>query len=361
VKNLRATKSRFEKPLEFNRKFAYSCLVSEKRSVRSLWLQVTVVVLLTLCMNCSMAGAGENLKSAKDDLRPVIPTAQKSRQSAPDIFDCPFLPGCPGGTPIPLPPYPKPEPKPNAPAAPSLNGDNLVEGIGKYSGMVLIPAGPFDMGSAQSEGRPDERPIHKVFLKDFYIAKHDVTTADFCKSLNAQGEVTRDGLPRVKLDSPDCPIVKIGKVFKPKQGCSDKPMVWVSWYGASDYAEWVGGRLPSSAEWEKAALLISSYRAGDYTTILPREGAVPVSIAVPGAKGVTGMTGNVWEWCSDWYSKDYYSESPVNNPLGPALGEEKNIRGGSWASAECSKRIQNRHKASPRGYYRTVGFRVAKE
>jgi formylglycine-generating enzyme required for sulfatase activity len=227
--------------------------------------------------------------------------------------------------------------------------------------MVLIPAGPFDMGSAEGEGRFDERPIHKVFLKDFYIAKHEVTAKDFCAFLNAQGDNSRDGLPRVKLDSPDCPITQVGKLFKPKEDCSDKPMVCVSWNGAADYAEWVGGRLPSSSEWEKAALLITSYHAGDYTTILPREGAVPVTIAVPGTNGVTGMAGSVWEWCSDWYSHDYYRESPVSNPLGPALGEEKNIRGGSWASPECSKRIRNRHKASPRGYYRTVGFRIAKE
>jgi formylglycine-generating enzyme required for sulfatase activity len=360
VRNLRATNSRFGKPSQFNHKLGHFYFLSAKRSSRRLGLHLTILALLALCMNCGVAGAREYLRTAKDDSRPIVPAAQNSRQSAPDIFDCPFLPGCPGGTPVPLPPLPKLESKPSAPA-PSSNGNGLVEGTGKHSGMVLIPTGPFDMGSAQGEGRLDERPIHKVFLKDFYIAKHNVTAKDFCAFLNAQGETSRDGLPRVRLDSPDCPIVKVGKAFKPKQDCSDKPMVCVSWYGASDYAEWVGGRLLSSAEWEKAALLITSYHAGDYTTILSREGAVPVNIAVPGAKGVTGMTGNIWEWCSDWYSKDYYSESPVSNPLGPALGEEKNIRGGSWASAECSKRTRNRHKASPRGYYRTVGFRIAKD
>lgn len=324
-------------------------------------MHVGIVALFTVSMDGHVTGAGENSRPAKENSQPVSSVVQNPGQSAPDRLECPFLPGCPGGTSVPLPPLLQIESKPSAPAPPSVNGDNLVEGIGKYNGMVLIPAGPFDMGSAEGEGRLDERPIHKVFLKDFYIAKYDVTTKDFCAFLNAQGENSRDGLPRAKLDSPDCPIAKVGKVFKPKEDCSDKPMVCVSWYGASDYAEWAGGRLPSSAEWEKAALLITSYHSGDYLTTLPREGAVPVAIAVPGAKGVTGMTGNVWEWCSDWYSHDYYGESPLSHPMGPALGEEKNIRGGSWASPESAKRIRNRHKASPRGYYRTVGFRIVKE
>lgn len=136
--------------------------------------------------------------------------------------------------------------------------------------MVLIPAGPFDMGRPEGEGRVDERPIHKVFLKDFYIANYQVTARDFCAFLNAQGENARDGLPRAKQDSPDCPVVKVGKVFKPKEDCADKPMVWVSWYGASDYAEWAGGGLPTSAEWEKAGLLSTSCQAGDYLWILCR-------------------------------------------------------------------------------------------
>jgi formylglycine-generating enzyme required for sulfatase activity len=360
VRNLRATDSRFEKPPQFSPGFGRVPSPPAKRNFRTLAFHLGIAALLTLCMNCRVIGAPENSKSAKDDSRPAIPAAQDPKQSTPDIFDCPFLPGCPGGTPIPLPPVPKVESKPNVPA-PTVNGNNLVDGTGKYIGMVLIPAGPFDMGSLEGEGRLDERPIHKVFLKDFYIAKNAVTAKDFCAFLNAQGENSRDGLPRVKLDSPDCPIIQVGKLFKPKDNCSDKPMACVSWYGATDYAEWVGGRLPSSAEWEKAALSVTSYHPGDYTTILLREGAVPVNMAAPGAKGVTGMTGNVWEWCSDWYSHGYYSESPLSNPLGPALGEEKNIRGGSWASPECSKRIRNRHKASPRGYYRTVGFRIVKD
>lgn len=360
MSNLASTDIRFEDSLPLNKRFACIPSIPPKSGFTRPALHVVIVVLFTLSMSGGVDGATENQKSPKENSRSAAPVSQGLGQSGPNGFDCPFLPGCPGGTPVPLPPLLKPESKPTAPA-PSVNGNNLVEGRGKYSGMVLIPAGPFDMGSAEGEGRLDERPVHKVFLKDFYVAKFDVTVKDFCAFLDAQGENSRDGTPRAKVDSPDCPIVKVGKVFKPREDCSDKPMVCVSWYGASDYAEWAGGRLPTSAEWEKAALLTASNRAGDYLTILPGEDSVPVTIAAPGSNGVTGMTGNVWEWCLDWYSHDYYSESPMSSPTGPALGEEKNIRGGSWASPECSKRIRNRHKASPRGYYRTVGFRIIKD
>jgi len=360
VRNLRATESRFEKSSQVRDAIASVLLIPKKRGSTSSALRLGIGVLITLCLSAPDALAGDNLRLAQENSRPAARVVLDAGQSAPNSLECPFLPGCPGGTPVPLPPSLKPDSKPSAPD-PSGNGTNLLAGTGKYKGMVLIPAGPFDLGSPEGEGRVDERPIHKVFLKDFYIAKYEVTARDFCAFLNVQGENSREGLPRAKLDSPECPVVKVGKVFEPKEDCADKPMICVSWYGASDYAEWAGGRLPTSAEWEKAALLSTSYQAGDDLSILPRDGALPVTEATPGAGGITGMIGNVWEWCSDWYSRDYYAESPLSNPMGPALGEEKNIRGGSWASPEASKRIRNRHKASPRGYYRTVGFRVTKD
>lgn len=274
-------------------------------------------------------------------------------------LDCPLLPACPGGLGLPLPPVPgEPHDKPSRPS----NGDSeLMGGSGPYAGMVRIPAGPFEMGTAAPEGRPDERPQHTVILKSFYISKHEVTVKEYCDFLNARGDKSRDGLPRVKLDNPFCPIEKNGKYFQPKRGEDDKPVVCVSWYGAADYAQWAGGRLPSSAEWEKAARLSTADVPGDFLTALSREDRLPVAIAIPGAQGITGMIGNVWEWCSDWYEEDYYAKSPTDNPMGPPLGKEKVMRGGSWAAPESSKRITNVHKAYPMGYFRTVGFRIVKD
>jgi len=228
--------------------------------------------------------------------------------------------------------------------------------------MVLIPAGTFDMGSGDGAGRPDERPIHKVYVKAFHLSRHEITAQEYCDFLNRQGEAgPRDIKEQVQLSDPACQVIKDGKRFRPKDGQAEKPMVYVSWYGAADYAESKGARLPTSAEWEKAALYATEQPPGDYLTILPRTDSVPISIAEPGLSGVTGIIGNVWEWCSDWYGRDYYSKSPLSNPQGPELGLEKVIRGGSWASPESSRRIQNVFKAAPQGFYRTVGFRIVKD
>ena len=151
---------------------------------------------------------------------------------------------------MPLPPAPLRAPVTKTPE-PVIDGANLVDGTGKYSGMILIPAGPFEMGSPEGEGRPDERPQHQVFVKDFYIAKQAVTVQDYCRFLKFKGENSREGSPRIKLDSPDCPVVKSGNSYRPKDGFADKPMVCVSWYGAIEYAEWVGGRLPTAADARK--------------------------------------------------------------------------------------------------------------
>jgi len=290
----------------------------------------------------------------------LIRLAQAAEQSSADSSGGPFLPRVPGGPSMPLPPAAPQEPAVKGPE-PVVNGDNLMQGTGKYSGMVLIPGGMFEMGSPEGEGRPDERPRHQVFVKDFYIAKYEVTVKDYCRFLKAEGENSREGSLRIRFDSPDCPIVKSGNSYVPKDGSADKPVVCVSWYGAAEYAEWAGGRLPTAAEREKAALYTTPNEPGDRLVFRQSEGSVPVAAASVGARGVTGMFGNVWEWCADWYSRDYYAQSPANNPTGPALGEEKEIRGGSWASPESSCRTRNRHKASPRGYFRTVGFRIVKD
>jgi len=281
-------------------------------------------------------------------------------QTAGDVGDVPLLPCCPGGLPVPLPPGPGKEESLPVPL-PAVDGSNLTSGTGYYKGMIRIPAGPFEMGSPEGEGRADEHPIHTVFVKEFYIARHDVTVQEFANFLNAKGLKSRDGSDRTKLDSPDCPVVKDGKYIQPKPGCAHKPMTMVSWYAASEFAQWAGGRLPTSAEWEKAAVLSTPFRPGDYLTILTREGPVRVSLAVPGVLGVTGMVGNVWQWCSDWYDKDYYASNPASNPAGPAVGKEKIVRGGSWASPETSQRLQNIHRAFPGGCFSTVGFRLVKD
>jgi formylglycine-generating enzyme required for sulfatase activity len=324
-----------------------------RRGVLSISVVCATILLLALPAH-GEDRAGPNVPKAKPKL------ARTSGVAATLSLDCPTLPACPGGLSFPLPPSLDGPMEIKTPSRPRATG-KVIQGTGKYAEMILVPAGPFDEGSPDNQGRVDERPVQRVHLKSFYLAKHEVTVQDYCDFLNAQGEKSRDNMPRVKLDSPNCPLVKDRNYFQPKPGMADKPMVCVSWYGAADYAEWAGGRLPTSAEWEKAALLTSPYQPGDYLSLLSRADSVPVAIATPGIMGVTGMIGNVWEWCSDWYAREPSPEPSAVNPTGPALGKEKVIRGGSWASPEASKRIHNRHKASPRGYFRTVGFRIVKD
>jgi formylglycine-generating enzyme required for sulfatase activity len=228
--------------------------------------------------------------------------------------------------------------------------------------MALIPAGLFEMGSAEGQGRVDERPLHEVNLRAFWIAKREVSVREYCEYLNKEGAVTKDGLPRINLESPDCPVMKVGKRrFRAKSGFDTRPIPHVSWHGATDYANWAGGRLPTSAEWEKAALLGSRPLPEDVKSIPAQAGTEPTDKADPEGTPLSAMAGNVWEWCADWYAKDYYLSSPTSDPVGPSLGEEKVIRGGSWASTEASKRPKNRHSAPPLGCYGTVGFRIVKD
>jgi formylglycine-generating enzyme required for sulfatase activity len=234
-------------------------------------------------------------------------------------------------------------------------------GLGKYRDMVLVSSGPFDMGSPADQGRPDERPNHQVSLKSFHIAKCPVSVVEYCEFLNKSGLPSREGQPRVKVDAPDCPIVQNADYFRPKKGFEDKPMIYVSWYGAAEYAEWIGCRLPTEAEWEKAALATTSQPPKDVLTLNGNEESASDDKPTATVKGLCLMVGDVWEWCSDWYGRGYYAESTADNPTGATTGQEKVIRGGSKVSSESSTRIQNRHKAVPSGYYRTVGFRVAKD
>jgi formylglycine-generating enzyme required for sulfatase activity len=156
-------------------------------------------------------------------------TAPAFSQPLEDLSDCPLLPGCPSGPSVPLPPFRIDSGNQKTPGS-QVDENTVTVGTGKFHGMVLIPAGRFMMGSEDSEGRPDERPAHSVFLKEFYIGQHEVTAREFCDFLNAQGEISREGISRIKLDSPDCPIVKkTGNSYQPKPGYADKPVVMTSW------------------------------------------------------------------------------------------------------------------------------------
>jgi formylglycine-generating enzyme required for sulfatase activity len=223
--------------------------------------------------------------------------------------------------------------------------------------MVSIPAGEFTMGS--QDGDADERPVHKVQLNAFSIDVYEVTVGQY-------EEFLRSGEAHVPLDWNTMNQSRYHKL----------PVANIDWADAVAYCKWAGKRLPTEAEWEKAARGTDGrlYPWGnDPPTPLHanygKTGAhnygalVPVGTLEAGKSpyGVYDMAGNVWEWVSDWYDSDYYKNSPQQNPEGLPTGGFKVIRGGSWNTSARNLRSSDRYWDPPsfRSLY-FPGFRCAK-
>jgi formylglycine-generating enzyme required for sulfatase activity len=194
--------------------------------------------------------------------------------------------------------------------------------------MILIPAGEFLMGSKDTEklSNVNEKPQRKAYLDIYYMYKNEVTVAQYRKFCTATG--------RKMPNAPDW-------------GCRDThPIVNVSWNDAKAYADWAGVVLPTEAQWEKAARgtdgciypwgnTWDETKCANYTNSgkgNTTSGTHPVGSFPTGASpyGVMDMAGNVWEWCGDWYSGDYYKNALAKNPTGPVTGISRVLRGGSW-------------------------------
>ncbi len=210
--------------------------------------------------------------------------------------------------------------------------------------MVWVPAGEFAMGSWN--GDDDEAPVHSVYLDAYWIYQTEVTNGQYRQCIEA------DSCEGYLSDYPD----------------NQYPAVYIEWYEARDYCAWAGGRLPTEAEWEKAARgtdgqtypwgnAAPSCNLANYWGCTG--GTQPVGSFPAGASpyGVLDMAGNVWEWVSDWYSDSYYSGSATNNPTGPASGTHKVVRGGSWLYYEWGLRASYRFRGSPVSTDGSYGFR----
>jgi formylglycine-generating enzyme required for sulfatase activity len=218
--------------------------------------------------------------------------------------------------------------------------------------MIYIPAGEFWMGSPEGEGGDNEHPRHKVYLDAYYIHKHVVTFEQYDKFCEATNRI------------------------KPSDygwGRGNRPVIDVSWEDAKSYAEWVGCRLPTEAEWEKACRAGSEKKysfgddpsaLGEYAWFLDNSGnrSHPVGEKKPNAWGIYDMHGNVWEWCADWYDRDYYVTSPRNNPTGPSSGRLRVLRGGAWNDYlpnDLRSALRYMDRPTERGFDR-YGFRCVR-
>jgi len=243
--------------------------------------------------------------------------------------------------------------------------------------MVLIPEGEFTMGS--EFGDVDERPVHRVYLDAFYLDKYEVTTSRFAKFMSEGGGTAESGVSqflRGFLGKLKAKIRKPAYWNQVKAEHHDRPVGGVTWGNAEGYCEWAGKRLPTSAEWEKAARGTDgrTYPWGDeaptskranygkeFTKNFYSEGLQPVGSYEEGKSpyGVYDMAGNVWEWVADWYAKDYYQTRPGPNPKGPADSKYKVIRGGSWVDDAVFLRPSNRFWLNPSVRNFDIGFRCA--
>jgi sulfatase modifying factor 1 len=217
--------------------------------------------------------------------------------------------------------------------------------------MVQVPAGEFLMGS--KKGWNDEQPVHKVHVDAFLMDRFEVSNKRYKAYLTATGRVAPAFWDYDAFSAPD------------------QPVVGISWEEAAAFAQWAGKRLPTEAEWERAArgdLESKTYPWGDEEPAgracfgLTGDNAEPCAIGQyrPNAFGLHDMAGNVAEWCADWAADDYYAKSEPKNPKGPPSGTERIVRGGHYGPGNENLRCALRMRFKPTQREPYVGFRCVK-
>jgi formylglycine-generating enzyme required for sulfatase activity len=223
---------------------------------------------------------------------------------------------------------------------------------------VEIPAGEFAMGSLASDpyAQEHEIPQHKVFLSTYQIGRYEITNSEYAQCVRA-------GV----CYHPDKELIN-----NPEE--ADFPVVFVNWNDANNFCKWIGGRLPTEAEWEKAArgsdgrlypwgneepnCNLANYGACDRET-------KPVGqfSNEPAPYVIYDLAGNVWEWVSDWYDSEYYSISPYENPQGPSEAPPRRVlRGSAWVNSDITAlRSAHRHRLHPYSAFESTGFRCARD
>lgn len=237
--------------------------------------------------------------------------------------------------------------------------------------MVEVKAGSFTMGNASFSR---EIPIRTVNIGRFYLSKTDIINEQFAAFMNAYGSDTVKEGPNIgkRLCKEDSwGVVRENGVWKAALGFENFPVVQVTWYGADAYCKAAGGRLPTEAEWEYAAkggpsqqtfTFSGSSTATNVAWFYDNSTHVnhAVSLKAANTLGLTDMSGNVYQWCSDWFGRyGDFGVSGESNPQGPTAGASKVIRGGYRSSGSGDLHLTNRESLSPDECFNFVGFRLA--
>jgi formylglycine-generating enzyme required for sulfatase activity len=235
-----------------------------------------------------------------------------------------------------------------------LEDKNLAALREKTKDMAYLRGGEYQTGSPGGLGDPDEHPRHKVYLDAFYMDKHETTIGDYMRFVKETGgDYPEWAKPEGKFNIDSGKEDYYKRLSSLLKTCETCPIVGITAKNAQAYCASKNKRLPTEAEWEASARAGSESAfsfgdnlslAGDYAWHEGNSGAKPhpVGEKKPNSFGLYDMHGNVWEWTSDYYEREYYQKSPTRNPKGPEKLAERVIRGGSWAFEADSSRSANR-------------------
>lgn len=282
----------------------------------------------------------------------------------PVASETPSLP--PTHTPTKLPsktPTKTPTSKPTRTPDPNLGIGSMMTRETDGMEMVYVPAGKFIMGS--ENGYDDQKPVRQVYLDSYWIDKYEVSNAQYALCV-ASGACTKPSLTKSQTRNN----------YYGNPDYDNYPVIQIDWHQSQAYCQWVGGDLPTEAQWEKAArgtdgrtypwgnesptCQLTNFNKGLYGNQSYCIGDTsPVTDYEAGASpyGALNMAGNVREWVNDWYGSNYYSTSPTRNPSGPSSGEYRVLRGGSWSNHGWYIRAASRYSLYPTNTLNNSGFR----
>ncbi len=244
--------------------------------------------------------------------------------------------------------------------------------VNAQDSLVFVKGGNMKLGNRK--GNIDERPAKRIKISSFYMGKYEVSNKEYADFLNVKGNRVEGHFNWINLagswENLKCRIYEKDGKFYVEQGYENYPVNYVNWYGARAYCEWKGGRLPTEAEWEYAAkggifknnkkLKYILFNIKDYAWLKVNSNHKwhKSGKKKPNSLGLYDIYGNLWEWCTDYYSKTFYKKRKKHNPKNNKKADYKIIRGGSWTDKDSTLHYANRNAINPTSNKINVGFRI---